>query len=425
MASSIVEKNRPELAEYEELYKHLHANPELSTSEFETSALVAERLKKLSPDLEIRTGIGGTGLIAILKNGAGKTVLLRADMDGLPVKELTDLPYASKKTQKDRDGVVKSTMHACGHDTHITCLLAATEIMLKARSSWSGTCVFLFQPSEERANGAKGMIDDGLYEKHGCPVPDVVLGQHVIPFPAGEIGIKSGPFMSAADSFRVTIYGRGGHGSQPHASIDPVVIASHVVIRLQTIVSREVPPDETAVVTVGAIQAGNTENIISSEAMLLVNVRTFNPEWRTRILASVRRIIKAECDAGNCPKEPLIEPTSSFPLTDNDHDAASTLRTAFSDHFGQDKCPEMKPHPGSEDFGILGSSIKKPYCFWFFGGVDPKEWEDMVKKGTLNERPVNHSPYFAPSIGCLKTGIDALAVAALTYVGKKEIEGSQ
>ena len=226
--------------------------------------------------------------------------------------------------------------------------------------------------------------------------------------------------MSAADSFKITIYGSGGHGSMPHRCIDPVVIASHIVVRLQTIVSREVAPDQTAVVTVGSLQAGHTENIISDEAVLRVNVRTFNNAVRDKVLGSIRRIVKAECDAGNCPKEPLIEPTSRFPLTENDVDTNEKISKSFDEYFGKDHKANMQNVLGSEDFGLLGSSINKPYVFWFFGGHEQKFYQDMVKKGKEHEIPVNHSPYFAPAIQpTLTRGVDALVVAALTFLDMK------
>jgi len=422
--ASVIKEYRPDLKPYEEIYKHCHANGELSTQEKETAAFITEHLKKLSGDLDIRTGIGGHGQIAILKNGDGPTILLRADIDALPLLEKTGLPYASKKTMKDVDDVVKPVMHACGHDFHITSLLAATETLIAAKSKWSGTIIFLFQPAEERGCGASAMVDDGLYkaDKHNCPIPDVVLGQHVLPLAAGTTATRAGPIMSAADSFKITIYGSGGHGSMPHRTIDPVVIASHIVVRLQTIVSREVPPDETAVVTVGALQAGSTENIISDEAVLKINIRSVSVEWRKRILASVKRIIKAECEAGNCPTEPLIEPTSSFPLTINDVTVAGKINESFTAYFGPDNHdPDVKNVLGSEDFGILGSAIDRPYCFWFFGGHDGKMLEEMEKKEEDHKVPVNHSPFFAPVIQpTLTTGVDALVVAALAYVGKKQ-----
>lgn len=421
--ASVIKQYRPDLKPYEELYKYCHANGELSTQEKDTAALITERLKKLSSDLDIRTGIGGHGQVAILKNGPGATILLRADIDALPVQEKTGLPYASTKTMRDTDGIVKPTMHACGHDFHITSLLAAAETLIAARAKWAGTIIFLFQPAEERGVGARAMVDDGLYlqDKHACPIPDVVLGQHVFPLPAGKVATRPGQLMSAADSFKITIYGSGGHGSMPHRTIDPVVIASHVVVRLQSIVSREVPPDETAVVTVGALQAGSTENVISDEAVLKINIRSVSAEWRARILASVKRIVSAECLAGNCPKDPLIEPTSNFPLTINDDAVAAEINKSFSAYFGDNHDSHMQNVLGSEDFGILGSSIDRPYCFWMFGGHDPNMYKEMQDKGDEHRIPVNHSPFFAPVIQpTLTVGVDAMVVAALTYVGKKE-----
>jgi amidohydrolase len=376
-------------------------------------------MRKISPDFDIRTGIGGHGQIAILENGPGKTIMLRADIDGLPVEEKTDLPFASKKKMLDTDGHVKSVMHACGHDYHITCLLAAVETLVAARSAWSGTIVFLFQPGEERAAGAQYMVDDGLYSKHGCPIPDVVLGQHVFPLKAGHTATRPGPFMSAADSFRITIHGSGGHGSLPHMTVDPVVVASHIVVRLQTIVSREVPPNEVAVVTVGAIEGGQTENIIADRAVLKVNIRSVSQKWRTKILSAMERIVKAECLASNCPEEPLIESTTSYPLTDNDAEATSIINEAFSDYFGNKHDPAFKDILGSEDFGILGSFVNRPYCFWFFGGHDGNLIDEMAEKGESHKIPTNHSAFFAPIIEpTLRTGVDAMVVAALAYLGK-------
>ena len=298
-------------------------------------------------------------------------MLLRADIDALPVLEQTGLPYASKARMIDiADGAEKPVMHACGHDMHITCLLAAAEHLGRLKSAWSGTLIVLFQPNEERAGGAKAMVDDGLYEK--VPIPDVVLGQHVMPLRSGQIGNRANTIMGAADSFKVTLYGRGGHGSMPHRSVDPVVLAANVVLRLQNIVSREVDPGEMAVVTVGSVQAGSTENVIADHAILKINVRTTTVLTRKKVLASIRRIIKAECEASNSPKEPLIEATTQFPLTINDGDVASRLASSFGDFFKQDFDPDTPTVNGSEDVSVLASSINKPCNFWFVGMVDPE-----------------------------------------------------
>ena len=294
-----------------------------------------------------------------------------------------------------------------------------------ARHAWSGTIVFLFQPAEERGTGASAMVNDGLYDpdKHACPIPDIVLGQHVFPYRAGSVEMKAGTMLSAADSFKVTIFGAGGHGSQPHRTVDPVVIASHIVVRLQTICSREVPPDETAVVTVGSIHAGETENIIAAEATLKVDIRSMTEEWRQRILDSVERIVKAECDAGRSPKPPIFERTRTFPLTVNDQETNKSIEKAFSAYFKENHKSAPKPELASEDVSILASSVNKPCCFWFFGGTDPEEWDERKRNGTLNDIPVNHSLYFAPVLQpTLKTGIDALVIATLMFLGKSDTE---
>jgi amidohydrolase len=421
---SILSTCKPDLAPYESIYKDLHKHPGLSLQEYLAAETAAKGLRSL-PGFDVRTNIGGTGLIGILKNGGDKTILLRADTDALPVEELTGLEYASKKREVDvEDGIEKPVMHACGHDMHVATMLAAAETLHKAKEHWKGTLVILFQPNEERAGGAKAMISDGLYDlsKHACPAPDVVLGQHVMWFEAGTVGTRVGSFASAADSFRVTVYGRGGHASQPHRTVDPVVMAAHIIVRLQTIVSREVDPREAAVVTVGSVQAGMTENIIAGEAVIKINVRTVTPETRTKVLAAIQRIVKAECEASGATKEPLWESTSSFPFTNNDKKTTETLSEAFLNVFGDKFDPETGPLGGSEDFPILATEAPNksggkgvPYCYWIFGGVDPEKWKDSVENGT--DIPINHSAYFAPVIQpTMATGVDAMVVAALTFL---------
>lgn len=424
--STILSTFKPDLARYENLYKILHENPGLSLQEHLAAETAAKHLRVLQ-GFDVRTNIGGTGLIGILKNGEGKTVLLRADTDALPVEELTGLPYASKKREVDvEDGIEKPAMHACGHDMHISAMLAAAETLHGSMKHWKGTLIVLFQPNEERAGGAKAMIADGLYDpkRHGCPIPDVVLGQHVMPLPAGTVGTRVGSFMSAADNFHVTIYGRGGHASQPHMTIDPVVMAAHIIVRLQTIVSREVNPQDAAVVTVGSVQAGMTENIIASEATIKINIRTVLSETRTRVLAAIKRIVKAECDASDSPKEPMWVSTSSFPFTINDTEATNHVAKAFAKIFGEMHNSESPALGGSEDFGVLATEAPNksggkgvPYSYWCFGGIDPKIFADLNESGKLEELPINHSPFFAPVIQpTLATGVDALVVAALSYL---------
>ncbi|KAF4634739.1 hypothetical protein G7Y89_g3367 [Cudoniella acicularis] len=416
--SSILSSSKPDLEPYEDIYKHLHEYPGLSLQEHLAAETAAKHLRALD-GFDVRTNIGGTGLIGILKNGNGKTILLRADTDALPVEELTGLPYASKKREVDvEDGTEHPVMHACGHDMHVACMLAAAQTLHTAQKHWKGTLIILFQPNEERAGGAKAMIADGLYDpkKHACPIPDVVLGQHVMPLKSGTVGTRVGAFASAADSFRVTIYGRGGHASQPHMTIDPVVMAAHIIVRLQTVVSREVNPRDSAVVTVGSVQAGKTENIIASEATIKINVRTVLPETRTRVLTAIKRIVKAECEASGAPKEPLWEATSAFPFTINDTDVTNHVAEAFTKHFGDEHDSESPPLGGSEDFSILATEAPNknggkgvPYTYWNFGGVGPKEFEDAKKSGKWEDIPINHSAYFAPVIQPTMTiGVDAL-----------------
>lgn len=424
--ASIVQQHLPDLATYRNLYRHFHRNPELSTLEVETSARIATELislnQKHGSPIEIKTNIGKTGLIGIHRNGTGPTILLRADMDGLPIKEKTGLDYASVKRMKDPNGVDMPTMHACGHDVHITALFAAIETLLNAQHCWSGTLLYLFQPAEEQGAGARMMIDDGLYTKH-CPIPDVCLGQHVWPHKAGNVYTRSGAAMSAADSFEVTIFGKGGHGSMPHHTVDPVVIASHIVVRLQTLVSREVPPNETAVVTVGSLKAGDTVNVIADEATLQVNIRSVSEQCRNLLLEGLTRIVTAECTAGRATAPPKITRLNQYPLCFNDDVTTKKVEQQFTRFFGDKHKLDMQPSLGSEDFPLLGREVDRPYFFWFFGGHDPEEYERHVEAKTTHEIPVNHNPYFAPCIDpTLRTGVEAMVVAALTFVGNARVE---
>ncbi|KAL4966669.1 M20 family metallopeptidase [Aspergillus stella-maris] len=412
--SSILNSGQIDLAPYETLYKHFHSNPELSLQEEKTAEKIAAHLRSLNA-YQVTTHIGGYGLVGVLKNGPGKTVLLRADIDALPVKELTGLPYASTKTMRDADGNEKPVMHACGHDMHITCLLATAERLVKLKDQWSGTLIVLFQPNEERGAGAQAMVDDGLYDK--IPVPDVALGQHVMRLRAGSIGCRVGTIMAAADSMKITVFGRGGHGSLPHLTVDPVLLAAHIVVRLQGIVSREVDPTDLGVLTVGSLQAGQTENIIADRAEIGIDFRSVKVETREKIIESVKRIVKAECMASGSPREPIFTSTRRFPPTDNDDSIAGQLAVTFGEHFGEQFDGDTPRTNVSEDFSTLATSKGVPCCFWFLGGIEHGLWDEAQEKGTTAEIASNHSALFAPAIQpTLTAGVDALCVGALTFL---------
>jgi len=403
------------LPDLEALYKDLHSHPELSMQETRTARVAADRLR--TAGFEVTTAVGKTGVVGLLENGDGPTVMLRADMDALPVKEATGLPYASTVTATDPDGNTVPVGHMCGHDMHVTCLVGAARLLVDTRTTWRGTLMAIFQPGEETAQGAQAMIDDGLLSRF--PKPDVVLGQHVMVGPAGTVAGRAGAITSAADSLQIRLFGRGAHGSMPQASIDPVVMAAATVMRLQTIVSREVAAAEAAVVTVGALQAGTKENVIPDEAIIKLNVRTFDEGVRTRVLAAIERIVNAEAEASGAPRKPEITPLDHYPLNVNDRDASKRVVDAFRAHFGADRVRETGAAPASEDFGSFGSEWHTPSVFWFVGGTDPELYAKAKAANRLNDLPVNHSPMFAPVIHpTLRTGVEALVVATRAWLAR-------
>ncbi|KAJ0168228.1 Hippurate hydrolase [Colletotrichum tanaceti] len=406
-------------AKYETLYKHFHTHPELSNLEAQTAKTVAEQLSQLQA-FDITTDIGGHGLVGVLENGPGNTILLRADIDALPIKEATGLPYASTVTMLDAEGIMRPVMHACGHDMHMACLIAAAERLVKLKQEWSGTLIVLFQPAEERGTGAKAMVDDGLYDKHKIPVPDFVLGQHVMAMRAGSVGSKAGTIMAGADSMKITLSGLGGHGSQPHRTVDPAVMAAHVVVRLQSIVSREINPSDISVITVGSLHAGQTENVIADSAEIGLDIRSVRPETREKLLASIRRVVEAECEASGATAAPVFKMTRHLPVTVNDESMTTALAAGFGEHFGGDFDADITATTISEDFSVLATSQGKPCAFWHWGGIEEGLWDRKLKEGRLEEIPANHTARFAPAIQpTLRTGIDALCVAALTFFRKK------
>ncbi|WP_411709558.1 amidohydrolase [Corynebacterium sp. LaCa116] len=378
----------------EVLYKDLHQHPELSMAEERTRGVIAEKLREF-PGVEVLE-LGG-GIVGILRNGAGATVLERADFDALPIVEDTGLEYAA----------TGEAMHACGHDAHVTGLLGATEALAKATDAWSGTFIALFQPGEETAEGAQSMVEAGLTDT--IPTPDVALGQHIFideNAPAGTVLIAPGPVLSTATSLTVTVFGHGSHGSMPHLSVDPVVLASSIVLRLQTVVSREVDPHEFAVLTVGAVQAGTKANIIPDSATLRINIRAYDENIRAQIVEAIHRIIEAECQAAMSPREPEFVQSDNYPLTVNDKDATEKVRAQLIDVLGGDSVLDMEPWTASEDFSRIPDAFGAPYCFWGFGGR------------TDGASIPNHNPRFAPELQpTLNTATQALIAAAYAYLG--------
>jgi hippurate hydrolase len=395
-----------------EFYRDLHRNPELSFAEHRTAGKVSAALAALGWD--VRTGIGGTGVAAILRNGAGPVVMLRADMDGLPVREETGLPYASTVTAKDSRGREVPVMHACGHDLHTTCLLGAAELLTASRRSWSGTVVAVFQPAEEIVSGASAMVLDGLFDQ--VPVPAVVLAQHVCPMPMGMVGYRYGPLMAASDSLEVELFGRGGHGSSPENAVDPVLMAASIVVRLQGIVSREVSMQDQAVVTVGRLQAGTKDNVIPDTAELGINLRSYTPEIRERLKAAVERVIRAEAAASGAPKEPDLAWTHGTPVLVSDPDATKRTMDALAAHAGRHMLTEFAPVPASEDVGVIGESVGVPTVYWFWGGADPQGFAADLAAGRV---VTNHHPQYAPAADpALACGVRLMTTAALAWLAR-------
>jgi amidohydrolase len=397
------------------VYRDLHANPELSFQEHRTAGIVAEALGRFG--YTVTTGIGRTGVVGVLENGDGPTVLLRADMDGLPVLEATGLPYASTARGTDPGGHDVPVMHACGHDVHVTCLLGASERLAADRAAWTGTLIVLFQPAEEWGGGAQAMVDDGLLGR--VPTPDVVLGQHVAPFPAGFAAVHAGVAMAAADSITVHLHGTGGHGSRPETTVDPVYLAAATTVRLQGIVAREVAATDAAVVTVGQLHAGTKHNIIPAEAMLGLSVRSFDEHVRTKVLAAIERIVKAEAEASGAPREPEVVYDERFPLTVNEPAATERTAAALRGALGDDRVIDPGLISGSEDVGVLASAAGVPLVYWFLGGSDPSLFGAGFATGRMPDGlPSNHSPHFAPLIEpTLETGVVALVAAAREWLG--------
>lgn len=400
------------LAELETIYKDIHQHPELSMQEVRTAKLAAEFIEALG--YEVTRAVGVTGVVGVLRNGEGPTVMLRADMDALPMAENTGLPYASTVKAKDEDGVEVGVAHSCGHDLHVTWLMGASRIFAEHRDAWKGTVMLVFQPGEEVGRGAASMVQD--WGEGRFPKPDIILGQHVMVGLSGTVCYRPGVILSAGDSLKIKLFGRGSHGSQPQTAIDPVIMAAATTLRLQTIVSREISPLDNAVLTIGSLQAGTKENIIPDDATIKLNMRTFDEDVREYMLSSVKRICCAECDASNAERPPEFTTLSSYPLTENDDASTRKIAAAFNAQFG-DRAYETAPASASEDFSIFGRTWNVPYVFWFVGGTDPSVYAQAKKDKQINKIPSNHSPKFAPVVHpTLETGLQAMLTAASAWL---------
>src|SRR5579864_3565023 len=384
------------------LYLDLHEHPELSGHETQTAAKLAEHLHRAGYD--VTEHVGGTGVVAILKNGPGPTIMLRTELDALPVEEKTGLPYASKVRAKDDAGRDVPVDHACGHDLHMAAILGTAEIMATSKDTWHGTLMLIGQPAEETIGGAEGMIHAGLFTRF--PKPEVAVALHVgNELPAGMVSITPGVYNTNSDSVRITIYGKGGHGSAPHTTVDPIVISARTIVALQTIVSREIKPGEMAVVTVGYIQAGTKNNIIPDQAEMGLTVRTFKQDVRKQVLAAITRIVKAEAAAGNAPREPLVDRYEGTDSVYNDPALAERLRAPLEAALGKSNVLTAEPITPSEDFSyFIEQGV--PGFYFSLGGADPQKFAEAKAAGTM--LPSNHSPLFTPDVDpALRTGIVA------------------
>jgi len=408
-----------EYASLFEFYKDLHTHPELSFHEERTSKLVADKLRTLG--LEVTERVGGFGVVAVLRNGSGPVVLVRADMDALPVKEQTGLPYASQATTKDEQSRPVNLMHACGHDIHMTCLVGAARVLTAMKDRWQGTLVFIGQPAEERGSGARKMLADGLFARF--PKPDFCLALHVSSdLPTGTIGYTEGFALANADSVDIIVHGAGGHGAMPHKTKDPVVLAAEIVLALQTIVSREIDPTDPAVVTVGSIHGGSKHNIIPDEVKLQLTLRSYSDAVREQQIAAIKRITRGLALAAGLPEDRAPEVsggTEGTKATYNDPLLTKRLVGVFGTWFGKDALKSRKPMMGAEDFGLYGRTKEKiPICIFWLGSVDPKRVATAANGG--DPLPALHSPLYAPvPEPTIKMGVTAMTAAVLELLGKR------
>lgn len=407
-----------EFTSLEALYKDLHAHPELSFHEKRSSGKVAEGLRAAGCD--VTTNVGGHGVVGLLRNGDGPVVLVRADMDALPVKEQTGLPFASTARAKNEKGEDVDVMHACGHDMHMTCLVGVARILASLKDRWAGTVMFVGQPAEERVAGAKAMLADGLFTRF--PKPAVCVAMHVSSdLPAGSVGYTEGNAMASSDSVDVLIRGIGGHGAMPHTTKDPVVLAAQTVLALQTIVSRETRPTEPSVVTVGSIHGGSKHNIIPDEVKLQLTLRSYSEKVRDHQIAAIQRITRGLAQAAGLPEDrmPLVTlGENSVPPTYNDPALTQRLVKTFAAWFGEENIRTRPPSMGAEDFGMFGRAAEAPSCMFWLGAVEPARWQEAERAG--KPLPSLHNSQFHPQRGpTLKTGLTAMTAAVLELMGKR------
>ncbi|KKC25656.1 amidohydrolase [Sphingomonas sp. SRS2] len=391
------------------IYRDLHTHPELSFKEGRSAGIMAAEAKKAG--FTVTTGVGGTGVVAVMKNGPGPVLMLRADMDALPVTEQTGVPYASQNP---------GVMHACGHDTHMTSWIGIARRMAASKASWSGTLVMIGQPAEEIGSGARAMLKDGLYTRF--PKPDAAIAFHdSASLPAGTIGVVDGYVMANVDSVDILVKGVGGHGAYPHLAKDPIVIASRIVTTLQTLISRETDPLESGVVTVGSFQAGTKHNIIPPEAKLQITVRSYKPEVRQHLLDGIARIARGEAIAAGMPDDalPVVKlQDQRTPATFNTHDLTTQMTGLFTERFGKDRVVSVRSQMGGEDFSefYLADTSIQAMLFWV-GGVHKEKWDAV--KGDITKLPSIHSPFWAPDAeAVISTAVDAMTTAALTVLKK-------
>jgi amidohydrolase len=411
----IVDTFRPDLAPYEDFYRDIHQHPDLSKQEARTASIAAKHLREIG--YEVQDGIGGHGAVGVFQNGPGKTVLLRAEMDALPVLEETGLPYASQKYQDDEHGVRRPVMHACGHDMHVAALMATAALLKSAKSKWNGTIIALFQPNEERTGGAQAMVDDGLYTK--VPRPDVVLGQHIVPRRVGSIAIRAGDLLVHADSIDIRIFGRPGPQLNPQNLKNPTVLACQIVVKLDQIVADEVPKGEYASLSIWDFQAGRKENDLRSYVDINVDLQTYSERVRKQVKAAIRRIVFAECKTAGTLTQPIIKESVRAHVTKNSPQVVAALRHTFEKRFTTE---EQERTEDAEDFAVLAAPFKTPYAYWVVGAIDESTWDDAEKKHDISGLIAsNHSPFFAPAIQpTLRVATDALALAALTFVAVED-----